>query len=78
MSGKVTNDNQYRGNEELDEKMRKSQDTSGGESFDKKDTPDQENLRTIADEADLNSNVGVESRRTRSEFSENPSKDKDE
>lgn len=76
MSDKITNDNQYRGNEELDEKMRKSKDTSGGESLDKKDSPDQENLRSISDEADVNSNVGVESRRTRSDFSENPSKDK--
>ncbi|MDD7306328.1 MAG: elastin-binding protein EbpS [Peptoniphilaceae bacterium] len=75
MSGNVTNDNQYKGNKKLDEEMRKSKDTSGGESLDKKDSPDQENLRTIADEADLNSNVGVESRRTRSDISENPSKD---
>lgn len=75
MSDKVTNANQYRGNDELDKKMRESQDVSGGESLDKKHSPDQENLRSISDEADLNSNVGVESRRTRSDFSENPSKD---
>ncbi|MGO3017905.1 MAG: elastin-binding protein EbpS [Anaerococcus sp.] len=76
MSDKITNDNQYRGNDELDEKMRKSKDIDGSESLDKKDSPDQENLRSINDEADYNSNVGVESRRTRSDFSENPSKDK--
>lgn len=76
MSDKITNDNQYRGNDELDEKMRKSKDIDGSESLDKKYSPDQENLRSINDEADYNSNVGVESRRTRSDFSENPSKDK--
>lgn len=76
MSDKITNDNQYRGNKELEKKLIESEDTSGGESLDKKLGPDQENLRNISDEADENSNVGVESRRTRTDISENPSKDK--
>jgi hypothetical protein len=74
--GKVTNDNQYRGDKELDQEARKEKGNQGGESFDKKDSPDQENLRTVNDDADEISNVGVESRRTRADFSENPSKDK--
>ena len=43
--------------------------------LDRKLGPDQENLRSITDEADENSNVGVEARRTRADFSENPSED---
>lgn len=73
---KVTNANQYRGNSELDKKTREENKESGGESLDKKLSPDQENLRSITDEADENSNVGVEGRRTRANFSENPSEDK--
>ena len=72
---KVSNENQYRGNAELDKKVREENKESGGESLDKKLGPDQENLRSISDEADENSNVGVESRRTRADFSENPSED---
>lgn len=72
---KVSNANQYRGNDELDKKMRESDKNSGGESLDKKLGPDQENLRSINDEADENSNVGAEARRTRADFSENPSED---
>ncbi|WP_199792143.1 elastin-binding protein EbpS [Anaerococcus sp. Marseille-P3915] len=72
---KVTNDNQYRGNKELDKKIREENKETGGESLDKKLSPDQENLRSISDEADENSNVGAEARRTRSDFSENPSED---
>ncbi|MDO5047364.1 MAG: elastin-binding protein EbpS [Anaerococcus sp.] len=72
---KVTNENQYRGDAQLDKEVRSKADNSGGESLDKKLHADQENLRSITDEADENSNVGVESRRTRSEFSENPSED---
>lgn len=72
---KVTNANQYEGDKDLDKKMRDENKETGGESLDKKDSADQENLRTIVDEADENSNVGVEARRTRAEFSENPSKD---
>lgn len=73
---KITNANQYTGDAELDKKAREDKKTSGGESFDEKANADQENLRNISDEADMNSNVGVEARRTRSDFSENPSKDK--
>ena len=73
---KVSNENQYRGNAELDKKVREENKETGGESLDKKLGPDQENLRSISDEADENSNVGAEARRTRSDFSENPSKDK--
>ena len=72
---KISNANQYRGNDELDKKMRESDKNSGGESLDKKLGPDQENLRSINDEADENSNVGAEARRTRADFSENPSED---
>ena len=72
---KVTNDNQYKGNKELDKKVREENKETGGESLDKKLSPDQENLRSISDEADENSNVGVEARRTRADFSENPSED---
>ncbi len=72
----ITNENQYRGDKELDKKTREANKSEGGESLDKKDNADQENLRSISDEADINSNVGVEARRTRSDFSENPSKDK--
>lgn len=72
---KISNANQYRGNDELDKKMRESDKNSGGESLDKKLGPDQENLRSITDEADENSNVGAEARRTRADFSENPSED---
>ncbi|MDU1316462.1 MAG: elastin-binding protein EbpS [Anaerococcus hydrogenalis] len=72
----ITNENQYRGDKELDKKTREANKSEGGESLDKKDNADQENLRSISDEADSNSNVGVEARRTRSDFSENPSKDK--
>lgn len=72
---KVTNANQYRGNAELDKKVREANKKAGGESLDKKLGPDQENLRSITDEADENSNVGVEARRTRADFSENPSED---
>lgn len=72
---KVTNANQYRGNDELDKKVREANKKAGGESLDKKLGPDQENLRSITDEADENSNVGVEARRTRADFSENPSED---
>lgn len=74
---KVTNANQYEGDEELDKKIREENKEQGGESLDKKDSADQENLRTISDEADENSNVGAEARRTRADFSENPSKDQD-
>ena len=72
----ITNENQYRGDKELDKKTREANKSEGGESLDQKDNADQENLRSISDEADSNSNVGVEARRTRSDFSENPSKDK--
>ncbi|MBZ2387415.1 elastin-binding protein EbpS [Anaerococcus murdochii] len=72
---KISNDNQYRGNEELDRKIREENKETGGESLDKKLGPDQENLRSISDEADENSNVGAEARRTRADFSENPSED---
>ena len=72
---KVTNANQYRGNAELDKKVRDANKKADGESLDKKLGPDQENLRSITDEADENSNVGVEARRTRADFSENPSED---
>ena len=72
---KISNDNQYRGNEELDRKNREENKETGGESLDKKLGPDQENLRSISDEADENSNVGAEARRTRADFSENPSED---
>lgn len=72
----ITNENQYRGDKELDKKTREANKSEGGESLDKKDNADQENLRSISDEADENSNVGAEARRTRSDFSENPSKDK--
>ncbi|WP_243343030.1 elastin-binding protein EbpS [Anaerococcus sp. AGMB09787] len=72
---KISNENQYRGDKELDKELRSKADNSGGETLDKKLSSDQENLRSITDEADENSNVGVESRRTRSEFSENPSED---
>ena len=72
----ITNENQYRGDKELDKKTREANKSEGGESLDKKAHADQENLRSISDEADENSNVGVEARRTRSDFSENPSKDK--
>ena len=67
---KVSNENQYRGNAELDKKVREENKETGGESLDKKLGPDQENLRSISD-----SNVGAESRRTRADFSENPSED---
>ncbi|KWZ99900.1 MAG: elastin-binding protein EbpS [Anaerococcus sp.] len=73
---KVSNENQYRGDAELDKKTREANKADGSESLDKKAHADQENLRSISDEADENSNVGVEARRTRSDFSENPSKDK--
>ena len=72
----ITNENQYRGDKALDKKTREANKSEGGESLDKKDNADQENLRSISDEADENSNVGAEARRTRSDFSENPSKDK--
>lgn len=73
---KVTNANQYKGNDELDKKIREENKETGGESLDKKLGPDQENLRSISDEADENSNVGAESRRTRvDDLSENPSED---
>ena len=72
---KVSNENQYRGNDELGKKVREENKETGGESLDKKLGPDQENLRSISDEADENSNVGAESRRTRADFSENPSED---
>ena len=72
---KVTNENQYKGNKELDEEIREKDSNEGGEPLDKKLSSDQENLRTISDEADENSNVGVESRRTRTDLSENPSED---
>ncbi|WP_040397172.1 hypothetical protein [Anaerococcus senegalensis] len=72
----ITNENQYRGDKELDKKTREDNKSEGGESLDKKAHTDQENLRSISDEADENSNVGAEARRTRSDFSENPSKDK--
>lgn len=72
---KITNENQYRGNDELDKKVREENKENGGESLDKKLSPDQENLRSISDEADENSNVGAEARRTRADFSENPSED---
>ncbi len=73
---RISNDNQYRGDKELDKKLREENKADGSESLDKKHTADQENLRSITDEADTNSNVGAEARRTRSDFSENPSKDK--
>ena len=72
----ISNDNQYRGDKELDKKSREANKADGSESLDKKAHADQENLRSISDEADTNSNVGAEARRTRSDFSENPSKDK--
>lgn len=72
---KISNDNQYRGNDELDKKVREENKENGSESLDKKLGPDQENLRSISDEADENSNVGAEARRTRADFSENPSED---
>ena len=72
---KISNENQYRGNDELDKKVREEKKEAGGESVDKKLSPDQENLRSISDEADENSNVGAEARRTRSDFTENPSED---
>ena len=72
---KISNDNQYRGNDELDNKIREDNKENGSESLDKKLGPDQENLRSITDEADDNSNVGAEARRTRADFSENPSED---
>ena len=75
-NNKITNANQYRGDEELDKKAREDSKTTGGESLDQKTHADQESMRTISDEADENSNVGAEARRTRSDFSENPSKDK--
>lgn len=49
---KISNANQYRGNDELDKKMRDENKENGGESLDKKLGPDQENLRSISDEAD--------------------------
>ena len=73
---KISNENQYRGDKDLDKKSRETNKSDGSESLDKKDNADQENLRSISDEADTNSNVGAEARRTRSDFSENPSKDK--
>ncbi|MDU7163511.1 MAG: elastin-binding protein EbpS [Anaerococcus vaginalis] len=75
-NNRISNDNQYRGDKELDRKTRAIDNADGSESLDKKANADQENLRSISDEADENSNVGVEARRTRSDFSENPSKDK--
>lgn len=75
-NNRISNDNQYRGDKELDRKTREIDNADGSESLDKKANADQENLRSISDEADENSNVGVEARRTRSDFSENPSKDK--
>lgn len=75
-NNRISNDNQYRGDKELDRKTRTIDNADGSESLDKKANADQENLRSISDEADENSNVGVEARRTRSDFSENPSKDK--
>ncbi|MDU5503711.1 MAG: elastin-binding protein EbpS [Anaerococcus vaginalis] len=75
-NNRISNDNQYRGDKELDRKTREIDNADGSESLDKKSNADQENLRSISDEADENSNVGVEARRTRSDFSENPSKDK--
>lgn len=72
---KISNANQYRGNDDLDKKIREENKDNGGESLDKKLGPDQENLRSITDEADENSNVGAEARRTRADFSENPSED---
>ena len=68
-------DKQYKENKELDKEVRDKNLNQGGESFDQKLGPDQENLRSISDEADENSNVGVEARRTRADFSENPSED---
>lgn len=73
---KISNENQYRGDKDLDKKSRETNKSDGSESLDKKHNADQENLRSISDEADTNSNVGAEARRTRSDFSENPSKDK--
>ena len=73
---RISNDNQYRGDKELDKKSREANKADGSESLDKKHTADQENLRSITDEADTNSNVVAEARRRRSDFSENPSKDK--
>ena len=74
-NNRISNDNQYRGDKELDRKTREIDNADGSESLDKKANSDQENLRSISDEADENSNVGVEARRTRSDFSENPSED---
>ncbi|WP_311492106.1 elastin-binding protein EbpS, partial [uncultured Anaerococcus sp.] len=59
---KISNANQYRGNDDLDKKIREENKDNGGESLDKKLGPDQENLRSITDEADENSNVGAEAR----------------
>ena len=42
---KISNANQYKGNDELDKKMRESDKNSGGESLDKKLGPDQEKSR---------------------------------
>lgn len=74
-TGEVRDSGQYEGNADLDKKARENGDTKGGDDLDKKYSPDQEELKTEVDEADYLSNVGVEARRTREEFSENPSKD---
>lgn len=76
-TGEVRNSGQYEGNDELDKKTRENGDTNGGDDIDRKYSPDQEELKTEVDEADQLSNVGVEARRTREHFSENPSKDND-
>ena len=74
-TGEVRDSGQYDGNNELDKKARESGETDGGDDLDRKYSPDQEELKTEVDEADQLSNVGVEARRSREEFSENPSKD---
>ncbi|MFR1137620.1 MAG: elastin-binding protein EbpS, partial [Anaerococcus vaginalis] len=44
---RISNDNQYRGDKELDKKLRDENKADGSESLDKKHTADQENLRSI-------------------------------
>lgn len=73
---KISNDNQYTGDKELEDKVKKETDPSGSETVDESHSSDTENRKGNVDEADFNSNAGPEARRTRSDFSENPSKDK--
>lgn len=73
---KISNDNQYTGDKELEDKVKKETDPSGSETVDESHSSDTENRKGNVDEADVNSNAGPEARRTRADFSENPSKDK--